>query len=117
LEKKKSGYAISRTKEKGVHVTTQLFAGKVMRKCRIDEVLAPLVALAKQFREGVQLNWSKFLCKEFLKNCHEAQEQGKTFHYTQLLLSIMLIAGQLLEDSQFPNIDRDLPAAANYALL
>lgn len=32
LKKKKRGYAISKIKEKGVHVATQLLTSKVMRK-------------------------------------------------------------------------------------
>jgi len=99
LEKKKRGYAISSSKDKWVHVATQLLVGKIMKKFHANEVLAPVVVLAEQCAEGVQFNWSKFLCKEFLTNCHEAQEQGKTFHYTWLLLFIFLVAGELLEDS------------------
>jgi len=37
------------------------------------------------------------------------------FHYAWLLLSIVLMARELPEDSQFPIIDRDLPEAAKYA--
>lgn len=32
-------------------------------------------------------------------------------------MSIVLVAGELLEDIQFPPIERDLPEAAKYALL
>lgn len=105
LEKKKRGYAISSIKDKGVHIETQLLAGKVMRKCRADEVPVPVVALDEQCTEGVQFNWVKFLYEEFLLNYREAQEQGKTFHYAWLLLSILLVAREMPEDSQFPNID------------
>jgi len=38
LEKKRRGYTINNIKVKGVHVTTQLLAKKVMIKCRGDEV-------------------------------------------------------------------------------
>lgn len=48
LEKKKRGYAISSIKDKGVHVGTQLLAGKVMRKCCGNEVPMPVVALDEQ---------------------------------------------------------------------
>ena len=61
LEKKKRGYVISDIKDKGVRIATQLLAKKVMRKCRGDEVLAPVVALAKQCIEVVQFNWVNFL--------------------------------------------------------
>ena len=47
LEKKKRGYAISRIKDKGVCMATQLLVGNVMRKCCADEVSVPVVALAE----------------------------------------------------------------------
>ena len=56
LEKKKRGYAISNIKDKADHIATQILAGKVMRKCRADEIPAPVVALAQQCAEGVQFN-------------------------------------------------------------
>jgi len=43
LERKKRGYAISSIKDKGVHIANQLLAGKVMRKCHADEVLASMI--------------------------------------------------------------------------
>lgn len=99
LEKEKRGYAISSIKDKAVHVATQILTCKVMRKCHANEVPVPVVALAKQCTEGVQFNWSKFLYMKFLNNCREAQKEGKTFHYGWLLLSIVLVAGELIEDS------------------
>ena len=47
LEKKKRGYAISNIKDKAVRVATQILAGKVMHKCRADEVLTLVVELAE----------------------------------------------------------------------
>ena len=88
-----------------------------MHKCRADKVAVSVVTLAEQCAEGVQFNRSEFLCIEFLENCYEAQEQGKTFHYAWLLMSIVLVAGELLEDSQFPIIDRALLETAKYASL
>lgn len=117
LEKKKRGYVISNIKDKAVRVSNQLLDGKVMRKCHTDEVSVAVVALGEQCAEGVQFNWAEFLCVEFLTNFREAQEQDKTFHYAWLLLSILLVAGELSEDSQFPHIDRELPEAAKYSSL
>lgn len=45
------------------------------------------------------------------------RNREKMIHYAWLLLSIVLMAGELPEDSHFPIIDRDLPKAAKYALL
>ena len=117
LEKKKRGYIINSIKDKWVRVATQLLVGKVMRKFCGDKVPVLVVALAEQCAEGVQFNWVEFLYEEFLTNCKEAQEQGNTFHYTWLLLSILLVTRELPKDSQFPHIERDLPKAAKYASL
>lgn len=46
LVKKSRGYAISGISEPAIKVTTQILVGKEMRKCRIDEVPALVVALA-----------------------------------------------------------------------
>jgi len=56
LEKKKRVYAISSINNLVVKVATQILVRKVMRKCRVDEVLVLVIALAAQCTEGVQLN-------------------------------------------------------------
>lgn len=66
-----------------------------MRKCRVNEFPTLVISLAEQCTEGVQFNWSLYLCSEFLANCHEAQDESKTFHYAWLLLSIVLVAWEL----------------------
>lgn len=53
LVKKPHGYAISSICNPFVKVVTQILVGKVMRKCCIDELSAPIVALAQQCTEGV----------------------------------------------------------------
>lgn len=46
FEKKKRGYVISSINNKVEKVSTQILARKVMEKCRADEVLVPVIALA-----------------------------------------------------------------------
>jgi len=46
LEKKKRRYVISSINNTAVKVATQILAGKVMWKCRTDEVPTPVVAFA-----------------------------------------------------------------------
>jgi len=53
LVKKKMGYTISNINAKAVKVATQILVGKVMCKCRANEVPALVVALAEQCTEGV----------------------------------------------------------------
>ena len=75
-----------------------------MRKCRVDEVLAPIIALVAQCTKGVQFNWAHYLYGEFLLNFRKVQELSKMFHYAWLLLSIVLIAWEFPKDIQFPSI-------------
>lgn len=53
LENWKWGYAIASIKDRGVRITTQLLAGKLMRKCHTDEVLTNVIALLEQCVERV----------------------------------------------------------------
>ena len=92
LMKKLQGYAISSIYDCMVKVAMYILARKVMWKCRADEVMTLAIALAAQCTEGVQFNWARYLCGEFLVNCYEAQELSKTFPYAWLLLSIVLEA-------------------------
>jgi len=78
-----------------------------MRKFRGTKVPAVVIALVEECVAALQFNWSQFLSEEFLTNCHEVQEEGKTFHYAWLLLSIMLVATDLPEESQFHVLDSE----------
>lgn len=95
LVKKPRGYTISSISDLAVKVATQILEGKVMRKCRTDEVSAPVIALAAQCVEGVQFNWARCLCGEFLVNYCEVQDHNRNCHYAWLLLSIMLVDWEL----------------------
>ena len=46
LVKRSRGYAISSTSNEAVQFAAQILVGKIIRKFRIDEVLAPVVFLA-----------------------------------------------------------------------
>jgi len=78
LEKKTRGYAISSINNIVVKVATHILARKVMQKCYANEVPTPVVALSTECAEGTQFNWVDYLCREFVENCYEAQEQGNT---------------------------------------
>jgi len=53
LLKKLQGYAISSICDPMVKVAMQILAGKVMRKCCVDEVSTLVFALAAQCAKGV----------------------------------------------------------------
>lgn len=56
LVKKLRRYAISNIYDPTVKVAKQILAGKVMRKCHVDEVPVLVIALAAQCTEGVEFN-------------------------------------------------------------
>lgn len=56
LAKKLRGYSISNITNPAIKVVAQILAGKIMRKCHTDEVLAPVVSLVAQCMEGVQFS-------------------------------------------------------------
>ena len=53
LVKKPHGYAIYNIYDPVLKVVTQILAWKVMRKCCVNEVSVPIVALAIQCAKGV----------------------------------------------------------------
>jgi len=117
LVKNPRGYAISSICDPTVKVATQILATKVMQKCHTNEVSTPVIALVAQCAEGFQFNWVHYFYSEFLVNYREAQDHSKTFHYAWLLLSIVLVAWELPEDSQFRPVAPDLLDAAMFASL
>ena len=92
LVKKSCLYAISSICDPAVKVATQILMGKVMSKCHINELSVLFIVLTTQCTEGVHINWSNYLPKEFLVNYRKAQEISKMFHYVWLLQSILLVA-------------------------
>lgn len=48
LDKMKWGYAIFRINNPATKLATKILARKVMRKCRADDVPAPMISLASQ---------------------------------------------------------------------
>lgn len=100
-----------------IQLVAQILAKKVMKKFCVDEVMAPVVSLVAQCVKEVLFNWSRYLCQEFLTNCREAQDETKPFHYTWLLLSIVLVAWEQPRDSQFPPLEEGLSEVVEFALL
>lgn len=80
-------------------------------------MLALVISLVARCTKGVEFNWVRYLCSEFLANWCEAQELSKTFHYAWLLLSIVLVTWELPEDIQFTSVTLDLPEEGRYASL
>ena len=62
-----------------------------MRKCRPNEVPAPIVSIAANCAEGYSYNWPAYIAKEFLEDARDAQVKGRPIHYSWLIILISLI--------------------------
>lgn len=56
LVKKYRGYEINSIKDQGVFFIAHILAGKIMRKCRANEVPVVVISLVEQCAEGAQFN-------------------------------------------------------------
>jgi hypothetical protein len=91
LVKGTCGYDVNSISNPTMRFAAHILAGKIMIKCRPNEVPAPVVSFAEQCAEGVQFDWSNYLLREFPQDCTDAQERGP-FHYSWLLVLIALVA-------------------------
>ena len=91
LMKGKRGYQTSRLQHQNIHFTVELLACKLMRKCRLNEVPTPIVSIVANCAEGYSYNWAAYIAKEFLEDVRDAQEKGRPFHYSWLLVLITLV--------------------------
>ena len=88
-----------------------------MRKCRPNEVSAPIVSIAANCTEGYIYKWEEYIAKEFLEDFHDAQEKGRTFHYSWLIVLIALVGMKEPTEAQFVDVPSNMLGAARYASL
>ena len=86
-------------------------------ECRPNEVLAPVIRIAINCAEGYSYNWAAYVAKEFLEDARDAQEKGRPFHYSWLIVLIALVGWQEPTEAQFPAVPTHMPGAARYASL
>ena len=88
-----------------------------MRKCRPNEVSAPIVSIAANCAEGYSYNWAVYIAKEFLEDVRDTLEKGIPFHYSWLLVLIALVGWKEPSEAQFVDVPPNMPGAARYASL
>ena len=91
LTKGKRGYHTSTIQEKNIRFAAEILACKIMRKCRPTKVPAPVTRIAINCAEGYSYNWAAYIAKEFLEDARDAQEKGRPFHYSWLIVLIALV--------------------------
>ena len=96
LMKGKQGYQTSTIQHQNICFAIELLACKLMQKCRPNEVSAPIVSIATNCTEGYIYNWVAYIAKDFLEDVRDAQEKGRPFHYSWLLVLLALVGGENL---------------------
>ena len=117
LTKGKRGYHTSVIREPHIRFAAKLLAYKVMWKCRPTEVPALVIRIAMNCIEGYSYNWVDYIVKEFLEDAQNAQEKGRPFHYSRLLVLIALVGWREPIETQFPDAPKNTSGAARYASL
>ena len=100
-----------------IRYAAEILAAKMLRKCRPNEVPAPVVKLAASCAVGYTYNWADFIAREFLEDVQDAQELRRPFHYSWLLVLIALVGWREPEQTQFVDVPPDMPFASRYASL
>ena len=77
--------------DKPLRFTVQLLVGRVLQKCRPNQVSGPTIKLANTTKDEVQYNWALSLLNQFTNNYIAAQDHNQPFHYTWLLILIGLV--------------------------
>ena len=72
VERNMWGFVIKSISEPSMQMGTILLAYKLMQKCQVATVPTYVIRLASQCAKGVCLNWSQYLCDEFLANVRES---------------------------------------------
>ena len=117
LTKGKRGYHTSAIRENHIRFAVELLACKVMRKCRPTEVPSPVIRISMNYAEGYSYNWAEYIVKEFLEDVQDAQEKGRPFHYSWLLVLIALVGWREPLETQFRDAPENTFDAAKYASL
>ena len=117
LTKGKRGYQTLTIQHQNIRFAAELLACKLMRKCRTNEVSAPIVSIVVNCDEGYSYKWVEYIAKEFLEDVRDAQEKGRPFHYSWLLVLIALVGWKEPTEAQFVNVPPKMPGAARYASL
>ena len=103
--------------DQNILFAAELLAYKLLRKCRPNEVPAPVIRIAINCAEGYTYNWAAYLTREFLEDARDAQEKGRPFHYSWLLILIALIGWKEPTEAQFVEAPPGMPGVVRYASL
>jgi hypothetical protein len=117
VEKGTRGYKVAFIQNGAVRLACQLITGKIVRKNRPTQVIGFVVDLAGKCVEGLQMNCVKCLVNQLELDYCKAQDQGYEFHFSWLMILIVLISWEMLEGVTFLDIDPLELLAMNFTML
>jgi hypothetical protein len=85
------GIIIKWISEETTHMETKLMACKLLRKCRKEEVPVGFVTSEAQCANDTMLSWAPYLLNMFLDDSKDVKDLRTKFHYSWLIIMIMLI--------------------------
>jgi len=91
------GMMISTIQEPEVRFSTQVLAGKLIRKCQKGECLVGVLFSMERCTQGIEMWWAQYLMNEFIQDCMEVQE----FHYSWVLLLLEMILWKAPEGREY----------------
>jgi hypothetical protein len=83
-------------------------------KCRKDRAPIGVIATVEKCIAGVQMSWEMFLLNQFLIYYREDQDKGMEFHYSWLLILIILVSWRDPYDTQFMGVVKKPCLAVKY---
>jgi hypothetical protein len=100
-----------------VRFVVQYLACNFLRKCKKDQVPTSVIAATERCVEGVLMNWGEILLNQFWIDCEEAQDKGTEFHYSWILILIVLSSWRDMDDTQFLGFREKPSLVASYQSL
>ena len=97
--------------DKTLWFTIQLLAGRLLRKCRPNQVSGPTIKLADTTRDGVQYNSALYLLNQYTKDYIATQDHNQPFHYAWLLILIGFVGWKEPKQGIFLNTNLNFRGA------
>lgn len=70
--------------------------------------------LGSECTQGSMYNMVAYLLNEFVEDCREALDKGQLFHYSWLLILIVMEAWKALNGEKFPRVGSNECGAVRY---
>jgi hypothetical protein len=85
------GIVLKDIKNNATRFTNKLMDCKLLRKFHKEEELAGFIVVVMHCMKGVMFSWKPYPMNQFLIDCRDTQDNGTEFHYSWLVILIVLV--------------------------